>query len=91
MGKVKSKLRLWLDGEEIEEGMLAEPDKYWRTQDNRWVRISEMEHQHLENIVNYFSKDGMTVDPTRQNAFDNVMVEYMKRNLNMMEVHRDIL
>jgi hypothetical protein len=91
MGKLKSTLKVWLDDVLVEEGVVTEPDKYWRTQDNRWVRISEMEHQHLENIVNYFSRDGMTVDPSRQNAFDNVMVEYMMRNLNMMEVHRDIL
>jgi hypothetical protein len=82
MGKVKSTLKVWLDDIEVEEGALMEPNKYWRTQDNRWVRISEMEYQHLENIVNFFSQDGMVVDPTRQNAFDNVMIEYLKRKLD---------
>jgi hypothetical protein len=78
MGKIKA----WIDDVEVEDGMLIEPDKYWRTQDNRWLRISEMEYQHLESIVNFFSRDGWVVDPTRQNAFDNVMIEYMRRKLD---------
>jgi hypothetical protein len=78
MGKIKA----WIDDIEVEDGMLKEPDKYWRTAQHRWVLIAEMEYQHLENIVDFFSRDGWVVDPARQNAFDNVMIEYMRRKLD---------
>lgn len=76
------KLKAWIDDVEVEDGMLKEPDKYWRTAQQRWVLIAEMEYQHLENVVNYFSQDGTVVDPRWQNAFDNVMIEYMRRKLD---------
>jgi hypothetical protein len=83
MGKIKSRLQVWIDDVEVEEGALIEPDKYWRTaKDQRWVLIAEMDYQHLENIVDFFSRDGWVVDPARQNAFDNVMIEYMRRKLD---------
>jgi hypothetical protein len=78
MGKVKA----WVDDVEVEEGVLMEPDKYWRTAHSRWLRISEMEFSHLENIVDLVSQDGMVIDPMRQGAFDNVMIEYLKRKLD---------
>jgi hypothetical protein len=78
MGKVKA----WIDDVEVEEGALMEPDKYWRTAHSRWLRISEMEVSHLENIVDLVSQDGMVIDPVRQGAFDNVMIEYMRRKMD---------
>jgi hypothetical protein len=53
--------------------------KWWRTNDKRWILIQAMEFDHLQNTVDYFSRDGMTIDPMRQGAFDNVMIEYLKR------------
>ena len=53
--------------------------KWWRTNDKRWILIQAMEFDHLQNTVDYFSRDGMKIDPMRQNAFDNVMLEYLKR------------
>ena len=76
------KLKAWIDDVEVEDGMLKEPDKYWRTADNRWLLITEMETEHLERIVDFFSRDEWVVDPMRQNAFDNVMIEYLKRKLH---------
>lgn len=76
------KLKAWFDDFEIEDEMLKEPDKYWRTAQQRYVLIAEMDTEHLENVVNFFSRDGWVVDPTRQNAFDNVMIEYLKRKLD---------
>ena len=76
------KLKAWIDDVEVEDGMLKEPDKYWRTAQQRWKLIAELEFSHLENIVNYFSQDGVVVNPTMQNSFDNVMIEYMKRKLD---------
>lgn len=64
------------------KGMDIDLSKWWRTQDMRWYRIETLDFSHLENIVNYFSQDGMTLDPMRQGAFDNVMIEYLKRKLD---------
>ena len=73
------KLKAWVDDVEVEDEMLKEPDKYWRTAQQRWVLIAEMETEHLERVVDFFSRDGWVVDPMAQNAFDNVMIEYLKR------------
>lgn len=56
--------------------------KWWRTNDKRWILIQAMEFDHLQNTVDYFSRDGMTIDPMRQGAFDNVMIEYLKRKVD---------
>jgi crotonobetainyl-CoA:carnitine CoA-transferase CaiB-like acyl-CoA transferase len=56
--------------------------KWWRTNDKRWIFIQAMEFDHLQNTVDYFSRDGMTIDPMRQGAFDNVMIEYLKRKVD---------
>jgi crotonobetainyl-CoA:carnitine CoA-transferase CaiB-like acyl-CoA transferase len=56
--------------------------KWWRTNDKRWIFIQAMEFDHLQNTVDYFSRDGMKIDPMRQNAFDNVMIEYLKRKVD---------
>jgi hypothetical protein len=82
MGKMKQ----WIDNDAF--GYLATPDdynNYWRTKEDRWIRISEMEFSHLENTVNYFSREGMKVDPTRQNAFDKVMIRYLMEKAKMEE------
>jgi hypothetical protein len=60
-------------------------DNYWRTANGRWMRISEMDYDHLENTVNYFSREGMTVDPRRQNAFDKVMIRYLMEKAKIEE------
>lgn len=74
------KLKAWLDDVEVEDEMLKEPDKYWRSPlTMRWLLIAEMETEHLESVVNLFSRDGWVVDPERQDAFTNVMIEYLKR------------
>jgi hypothetical protein len=81
-----SKMKQWIDEDVFEK--FATPrqhDDYWLTRDSRWVRISEMEFSHLENTVNYFSREGMKVDPARQNAFDKVMIRYLIEKAKMEE------
>ena len=58
---------------------------YWRTANSKWIRISEMDYEHLENTVNYFSREGMTVDPRRQNAFKKVMIRYLLEKAKIEE------
>jgi hypothetical protein len=82
MGKMKQ----WVGDSVFED--FADPkkyDEYWRTANDRWIRISEMEFSHLENTVNYFSREGMKVDPARQNAFDKVMVRYLMEKAKIEE------
>ena len=82
MGKMKQ----WVDADVFENfATPQQADEYWRTRDEKWIRISEMEYSHLENIVNYFSREGMKVDPTRQNAFDKVMIRYLMEKAKMEE------
>jgi len=35
--------------------------------------------------VNYFSQEGKKVDPTRQNAFEKVMLRYLREKAKMEE------
>jgi len=82
MGKMKQ----WID-DDVFEGF-ADPkqwDEHWRTSNQRWIRISEMEFSHLKNVVNYFSREGMKVDPTRQNAFEKVMIRYLMEKAKIEE------
>jgi len=82
MGKMKQ----WIDDDVFEE--FADPkqkDDYWLTAGSRWIRISEMDYEHLENVVNYFSREGMKVDPSRQNAFEKVMLRYLREKAKMEE------
>lgn len=82
MGKMKQ----WIDADVFED--FASPqdfDNYWRTANDRWIRIAEMDYDHLENTVNYFSREGMKVDPSRQNAFEKVMIRYLLEKAKMEE------
>jgi hypothetical protein len=50
------------------------------------MSIEHMDLQHLENVVNYFSQEGYKVDPTRQDAFENVMLTYLRKKAEMDEM-----
>lgn len=82
MGKMKQ----WVDDDVFENFHTGrQVDDYWRTSDKRWIRITEMDYSHLENTVNYFSREGMKVDPSRQNAFEKVMIRYLLEKAKMEE------
>jgi hypothetical protein len=82
MGQVKK----WLTDEEFEDNYGADPSKWWRTSNDRLIHIESMDLEHLENVVNFFSQDGYKVDPTRQNAFENVMLTYLRKKTEMDEM-----
>jgi hypothetical protein len=82
MGKMKQ----WIDADVFENfATERQADDYWRTANDRWIHISDMEFSHLENTVNYFSREGMKVDPHRQNAFEKVMLRYLREKAKMEE------
>lgn len=56
--------------------------KWWRTKDKRWILIEAMDFYHLQNTVDYFSRDGVQISPERQLAFENVIIEYMKKKVD---------
>ena len=56
--------------------------KWWKTKDKRWILIEAMDFYHLENTVDYFSRDGVQIHPERQAALDNVIIEYMKKKVD---------
>ena len=56
--------------------------KWWKTKDKRWILIAAMDYYHLENTVDYFSKDGVQINPERQAALDNVMLTYMRKKVD---------
>lgn len=89
MGKLKA---AWTE-ELLEDHIRAiiSPKDYWITKDGRFIAIDDMDFQHLENIVNYFSQEGTTVDPTRQGAFEKVMLTYLRKQAEINDVHKDIL
>lgn len=60
--------------------------KWWKTKDKRWILIEAMDLQHLENTVDYFSRDGVQINPERQAALDNVIIEYMKKKIDSNEL-----
>ena len=60
--------------------------KWWKTKDKRWILIEAMDLQHLENTVDYFSRDGVQINPERQTALDNVIIEYMKKKIDSNEL-----
>jgi hypothetical protein len=82
MGQVKK----WMTVEDFEDGDGADPSKWWAAQDGRLMSIENMDLQHLENVVNFFSQEGMVVDPTRQGAFENVMLTYLRKKAEMNEM-----
>ena len=89
MGRLKDLLESWNDEDNFSKAY-KHPNEYWRTKDGP-VRIEDMDFQHLENVVNYFSQEGTTVDPTRQGAFENVMLRYLRLQAEINDVHKDIL
>jgi hypothetical protein len=82
MGQVKK----WLTDEEFEDNDGADPSKWWATPDGRLMSIEHMDLERLESVVNYFSQEGYKVDPMRQNAFDNVMLTYLRKKAEMDEM-----
>ena len=85
MGQVKK----WMTEEEFEARRgwgKVNPNEIWTTQDGVMLWIKDIEFDHLENIVNYFSRDGMVVDPGRQGAFENVMLTYLRKKAEMDEM-----
>lgn len=56
--------------------------KWWKTKDKGWILIQAMDFSHLENTVDYFSRDGVSINPERQLALENVIIEYMKRKVD---------
>jgi len=90
MGRLKNHA-LTLEELESQIQAIVSPKDYWITQDGRLVPIDDMDFQHLENIVNLFSKDGMVVDPMRQGAFEKVMLRYLYLQAEINDVHKEIL
>ena len=85
MGQVKK----WMTDEEFEDRRGWEKvntNEIWSTQHGQLLLISEMKFEHLENIVNYFSRDGMVVDPRKQGAFENVMLTYLRKKAEINEM-----
>ena len=56
--------------------------KWWKTKDRGWILIEAMDFDHLQNTVDYFSRDGVSINPERQAALDNVIIEYMKKKID---------
>ena len=87
MGQVKK----WIDADAFEDHRgrgweQVNNNVVWSTKDGQLLLISEMKFEHLENIVNYFSRDGMVVDPMRQGAFENVMLTYLRKKAEINEM-----
>lgn len=60
--------------------------RWWKTKDKRWILIEAMDFNHLENTVDYFSRDGVAISPERQEALDNVIIEYMRKKIENIEL-----
>jgi hypothetical protein len=89
MGKFKNLLHEWTEG--LKVNTPSDLSDCWVTKDLRLLPIKDMDFQHLENIVNYFSQEGTTVDPIRQAAFEKVMLLYLRKQAEINDVHKDIL
>jgi len=88
MGKLKDLLH-----ERTEELRVPEPSNlsdYWWSKSG-FILIEDMDFQHLENIVNFFSQEGMTVDPRMQASFEKVVLLYLRKQAEINDVHKDIL
>lgn len=72
-------------------GITRPSNEVWYGKGGEAYLIEAMDFQHLENIVNFFSQEGATVDPTRQAAFENVMLRYLRLQAEINDVHKDIL
>jgi hypothetical protein len=91
MGRLKNHLLTQDDLESQIRAIIYADDDHWLTKDGRLIPIEGMDFQHLENIVNYFSQEGTTVDPTRQGAFEKVMLLYLRKQAEINDVHKEIL
>ena len=91
MGKPK-KYRFTLDDLNAQIRAIVRPsNEVWYGKGGEIYLIEKMDLQHLENIVNLFSQEGMVVDPSRQGAFENVMMRYLRMQAEINDVHKDIL
>ena len=91
MGRLKDLIDSWGHDNYVDSDSPPEDlAKYWQTRKG-FVLISTMDFQHLENIVNLFSKDGMVVYPTMQPSFENVMLRYLRLQAEINDVHKEIL
>lgn len=77
-----------IDEEDIEGGDPPNKADYWLVK-VWWQRIVDMDFQHLEEIVNHYSKEGAKVEPSKQDSFDNVMLTYLRKKFERTQ--HDIL
>jgi hypothetical protein len=91
MGKLKNHLLEQADLEDQVRKLVRPNNEIWYGKGGELYLIEKMDFQHLENIVNYFSQEGTTVDPSRQGAFENVMLRYLRMQAEINDVHKDIL
>ena len=89
MGKLKNLLHEWT--EELKVNNPSTLSDHWVTKDLLLIPIKDMDFQHLENIVNFFSQEGMTVDPRMQASFEKVVLLYLRKQAEINDVHKDIL
>jgi hypothetical protein len=68
----------------------SHPHEVWMSKGKLHL-IERMDFQHLENIVNLFSQEGMVVDPLMQASFENVMLTYLRKQAQINDVHKEIL
>jgi UTP-glucose-1-phosphate uridylyltransferase len=91
MAKLKNPLLTQDDLESQIRAIVRPNNQVWYGKGGEIYLIEAMDFQHLENIVNYFSQEGTTVDPSRQGAFENVMLRYLRLQAEINDVHKDIL
>jgi hypothetical protein len=92
MGRLKDLLDAWNDDDyvKVSDPLPENLAKYWRTKQG-FVLIETMDFQHLENVVDYFSREGTVVYPTMQPSFENVMLTYLRKQAQINDVHKEIL
>jgi hypothetical protein len=91
MGRLKNHLLTQDDLESQIRAIVRPNNQVWYGKGGEIYLIEAMDFQHLENIVNLFSQEGMVVDPSRQGAFENVMLRYLRLQAEINDVHKDIL
>lgn len=91
MGKLKSYALTEDDLESQIRAIVRPNNEVWYGKGGQVFLIEAMDFQHLENIVNLFSQEGMVVDPSRQGAFENVMLRYLRMQAEINDVHKEIL
>jgi hypothetical protein len=88
LGKLKDLLDEWT--EELRVTTPSNLSDYWWSKSG-FILIEDMDFQHLENIVNFFSQEGTTVDPRMQASFEKVVLLYLRKQAEINDVHKDIL